>query len=78
MKADKHYWKVTFCVLTSHIGGFTKIRVQKQHLSYWKEILFEGTLLELDKNRSLKDMLEFELVGTIMTEGDTLIIGVNM
>jgi hypothetical protein len=80
MKADKHYWKITFAVLTAHVSGLQKIKVQKQRMSKWLEIVFEGTLAELEskENRNLRDALEYELIGTVEVDGDTLIIGVNI
>ncbi|MEN6312784.1 MAG: hypothetical protein ABFD25_00895 [Clostridiaceae bacterium] len=79
MKSNKHYWKITFTVLTAHVSGLQKIKVQNQRMSEWKDIVFEGTLAELEKreNRRLRDTLEFELIGTIAADGETLIIGIN-
>jgi hypothetical protein len=79
MKSNKHYWKITFYVLTAHVSGLQKIKVRKQRMGEWKEIVFEGSLAELEKreNRNLRDTLEFELIGTIAADGDTLIIGVD-
>jgi hypothetical protein len=80
MKSDKHYWKITFGALMAHVSGLDKIRVQNQRMSEWKEVIFEGTYLELGKreNQNLADKLEFELVGTVTVENDTLVIGVNI
>jgi len=79
MKSDRHYWKTTFSVLTAHISGVQKIRVQKRRMSEWLDVVFEGTLLDLDKreNRHLKNALEYELFNEVKAEGDTLIIGID-
>jgi len=48
-------------------------------MSEWLDVVFEGTLLDLDKreNRHLKNALEYELFNEVKAEGDTLIIGID-